>query len=203
MHQKLEWDPPRGMCMSMTLATTKKRNSTMPIIWTVTLAIFRPMSTSSNPRTLGSPKVGCQGIPITQHFPLKATLQNHTCPFSNGTAYNLRHVQHGITSWTKPRPSSWVYVRILENELSICMISVHMTSYRPTFTKACQVTMVIPLKFCQILRRTKLMLIPNLTKTPAPCYLPSLASRKALHTLVILLMFCLPPRARMQKEQGS
>ena len=28
----------------------------------------------------------------------------------------------------KPRPSSWVYARILENELSICMILVHTTS---------------------------------------------------------------------------
>jgi len=69
-------------------------------------------------------------------FSAKGNPQKLCSPSSNGIACNLMHMLVGIYYLTKPRPLSWVYKRILENELSICTISVHMTSYRLTSMKA-------------------------------------------------------------------
>ena len=55
--------------MSMTLATLRMMNSMMPIIWTVTLVIFRPMSTSNNLRILGLPGADHHRIRVIPHSP--------------------------------------------------------------------------------------------------------------------------------------
>ncbi len=100
------------------LPTTNQPNSTQLNNPSPVTSIFTP--SPQNFLRMGSV---LQASPQVHHYPLPTPSTNKAPnpanlpktmpkPFSNGTAYNLRHERHGTSSWMKPRPSSSVEVQI-------------------------------------------------------------------------------------------